>query len=232
MEKEPLDCKLCFSSSHTSHESYVDHVVYCVTCQFPTSQNIKHSTSFLCILCNKNYSSLLDLVMHTKECAAKMAVTMGYPGPVASIPQSMVENITDKFEFGTEHFQVTKIDAQRRRGITERFISNSAYFSPKEVTVGVMTVPWDFLYDRSFKKEREMKLSEQIQDYLDRRKLVVSRGSDWTRRYHIKHRFIENDYPNFSPQEIEKVEICDKELHSDIISVATVKIKVLILRYV
>ena len=114
----------------------------------------------------------------------------------------MVENITDKFEFGTEHFQVTKIDAQRRRGITERFISNSAYFSLEEVTVGVMTVPWDFLYDRSFKKEREMKLSEKIQDYLDRRKLVVSRGSDWTRRYHIEHRFIENGHRDFSPQEI------------------------------
>ena len=195
MEKKSLDCKLCFSSSHTSHESYVDHVVYCVTRQFPTSQNIKHSTSFLCILCNKNYSSLLDLVMHTKECAAKMAVTMGYPGPVASIPQSMamVENITDKFEFGTEHFQVTKIDAQRRRGITERFISNSAYFSLEEVTVGVMRVPWDFLYDRSFKKERktdvsdEIQLSEKLRIWLDTRKFVVSRGSDWTRRYHIEH---------------------------------------------
>ena len=139
-----------------------------------------------------------------------MVVEMGYPGPVASVPQSMVENITDKFEFGTEHFQVTKIDAQRRRGITERFISNSAYFSLEEVNVGVMRVSWDFLYDRSFKKERKTKSSEEIQNYLDRRKFVVSRGSDWTRRYHIEHRFIENGHRDFSPQEIEKVEIFDK----------------------
>ena len=162
MEKESLDCKLCFNLSHTSHESYVDHVKYCVMHQFSTTQNI---TDFQCFLCRKNYSSLLDLVMHTKECAAKMAVTLGYPGPVASIPQSlaMVENITDKFEFGTEHFQVTKIDAKRRRVITERFVSNSAYFSPEEVTVGVMRVPWNFLYNRSFKKERKTDISDKIQ---------------------------------------------------------------------
>ena len=121
MEKESLDCKLCFSSSHTSHESYVDHVVYCVTRQFPTSQNITHSPSFLCILCNKNYSSLLDLLMHTKECAAKMAVTMGFPGPVASVPQSLVEKITDNFEFGGQHFLVSQINAKSPRSITEIF---------------------------------------------------------------------------------------------------------------
>ena len=57
-----------------------------------------------------------------------MAVTMGFPGPIASIPQSLVESITDNYEFGGQHFQVTKIDAKRQRSITERFISNSAYF--------------------------------------------------------------------------------------------------------
>ena len=110
MEKESLDCKLCFNSSHTSCKSYMDHVKHCVTRQFSTSQNITHLP---CFLCKNNYSSLLHLVMHTKECAAMFAVTLGYPGPVASIPQSMVENITDNFEFCDEHFRVTKIDAKR-----------------------------------------------------------------------------------------------------------------------
>ena len=142
-----------------------------------------------------------------------------------------MESITDNFEFSDQHFLVSQIDAKRQRSMTERFISNSAYFSLQEVNVGVMRVPWDFLYDRSFKKEREMKLSETMEHWLQHRKFVVSHGSDWTRCYHIKHRFIENDYPNFSPHEIEKVEICDKELHSDIIRVSTVQIKFLILRY-
>ena len=140
-----------------------------------------------------------------------------------------MESITDNFEFSDQHFLVSQIDAKRQRSMTERFISNSAYFSLQEVNVGVMRVPWDFLYDRSFKKEREMKLSETMEHWLQHRKFVVSHGSDWTRCYHIKHRFIENDYPNFSPHEIEKVEICDKELHSDIISAALDKIKLLIL---
>ena len=107
---EPLKCNLCFNLSHTSHDSYVDHVKHCVTRQFSTTQNI---TDFQCFLCRKNYSSLLDLVMHTKECAAKMAVTLGYPGPVASIPQSMVENITDNFEFRDKHFLISQIDTKR-----------------------------------------------------------------------------------------------------------------------
>ena len=107
---EPLKCSLCFNSSHTSHDSYVDHVKHCVTRQFSTTQNI---TDFQCFLCRKNYSSLLDLVMHTKECAAKMAVTMGFHWPVASIPQSLVERITDNFELGDNHFLVCQIDAKR-----------------------------------------------------------------------------------------------------------------------
>ena len=149
MEKESLQCSLCCNLFHSSHKSYVDHVKHCVTRQFSTTQNITHLP---CFLCKKNYSSLLHLVMHTKECAAMFAVTLGYPGPVASIPQSLVESITDNFEFGDQHFWVTKIDAKRRRSITERFISNSAYFSVEEVNGGVLTAPWDFLSDRSFKK--------------------------------------------------------------------------------
>ena len=63
----------------------------------------------------------LDLVMHTKEYDTVMVVTLGYPGPVASVSQYLVERITDSFEFSDQHFVVSKIKANCQQTIIERF---------------------------------------------------------------------------------------------------------------
>ena len=187
----PIDvsvkCPFCSGQRFSESSSLLTHLNSCVFELYT-----EDPTNFSCKLCNVKQTALLTALSHSQECGNKFCDVFFKPTTptiVAPIQVTLPEPVSTPFilpsddPFPPDHFELSI-----RQELTSRFIEQFPTYcgiDPFGPVSNILSVPWDFLYNRHMKKNPPHKNGvPQLPNLIGFR-----RGDDYTRLKHIHRRF-------------------------------------------
>ena len=228
----PIDvsvtCPFCSVQRFSESTSLLTHLNTCVFELYT-----EDPTNFLCKLCNVKQSALLPALSHAQQCG-KIYCDMFYksntPTIVTPIQATLVEPVSFPFilpsddPFPPDHFELSI-----RGELTSRFIQQFPTYCGIDLfgpVSNILSVPWDFLYNRHMKKNPPHKNGvPQLPNLTGFR-----RGDDYNRVKHIHRRFrvLGSSCDATTLANIGKM---DHMIHKDLLRVARLYLSKFILDY-